>query len=172
MTRALLRFPAGLLLAVAAAGCQSAPVARASQAPILQPGAPGEPARVLSAAEAANLSGIAHTADDVRFMQDMLRHHQQALEMTALVPSRTERADIRLLAERIGVSQSDEIKLMREWLEARGAEVPAAAGAHAHHAGASMPGMLTPAEMQQLADARGPAFDRLFLELMIKHHDG
>ena len=172
MTRALLPFTAGLLTAVAAAGCQSAPVHPASTAPIFQPGAPGQPARVLSPLEAGNLAGITHTADDVRFMQDMMRHHRQALEMTALVPSRTERGDIRLLAERIGVSQSDEIKRMREWLEARGAEVPAAADAHMHHDGVPMPGMLTAAEMQRLADARGSAFDRLFLELMIKHHEG
>ena len=104
-------------------------------------------------------------------MQGMMGHHAQALEMTALLSTRTARDDMRLLARRMDESQADEIKLMREWLEERGAAVP---DAHAHHApgAAPMPGMLTAAEMARLADATGPAFDRLFLELMIKHHEG
>jgi uncharacterized protein (DUF305 family) len=78
---------------------------------------------------------------------------------------------MKLLARRIDVSQTDEIRMMQRWLEARGLEAP---GVHAHHApGATlMPGMLTPDEMTRLAEARGAAFDRLFLELMIKHHEG
>lgn len=91
--------------------------------------------------------------------------------MAALLPSRTDREDMKLLARRIEVSQADEIKMMQEWLKARGQEVP---GEHAHHMPGAplMPGMLTPAEMARLAAAKGPAFDRLFLEFMIKHHDG
>jgi uncharacterized protein (DUF305 family) len=91
--------------------------------------------------------------------------------MAALLPSRSTREDMRLLARRIEVSQADEIAMMRRWLEARGQNVP---GAHAHHAqGATlMPGMLAPEEMNRLAEAKGAAFDRLFLELMIKHHEG
>jgi uncharacterized protein (DUF305 family) len=144
---------------------------RASLPPIFQPGAPGQPGRVLSAAAAADLSGIAHTAADVRFMQDMIGHHAQALEMTALVPSHTARDDLRRLATRIEASQADEIKKMREWLEDRGQPAP---DAHAHHApGATlMPGMLTADEMARLTAAGGPEFDRLFLELMIRHHEG
>ena len=104
-------------------------------------------------------------------MQGMIGHHAQALEMTALLPSRTAHEEMKLLAKRIEVSQTDEIKMMQRWLEARGLEVPSV---HAHHAAGAtlMPGMLTPDEMSRLADAKGAAFDRLFLELMIKHHEG
>ena len=110
-------------------------------------------------------------------MQGMIGHHAQALEMAALVPERTHRDDMRLLAKRIDLSQADEIRMMQHWLEARGQQVP---GAHAHHAAgatgaavaAMMPGMLSTEEMARLAAAAGDAFDRLFLELMIKHHEG
>ena len=140
-------------------------------APIVQPGAPGQQPRHISVGDATDLSGVRHTAADVRFMQAMLRHHAQALEMTALVASRTTREDLRLLAQRIDVSQTDEIKMMREWLQARGAQVPAE-HAHAATAEEAMPGMLTAQEMSALADAQAAAFDRLFLDLMIKHHEG
>lgn len=137
----------------------------------MQPGAPGRSSRVIDAEKAADLSQVRHTAADVRFMQGMIGHHAQALEMCALLGSRTRREDMRLLARRIEISQADEIKMMQEWLTARGAEVP---GEHAHHAAgaALMPGMLTPDEMRRLAGAAGAEFDRLFLEFMIKHHAG
>jgi uncharacterized protein (DUF305 family) len=138
---------------------------------IVQPGPPGEAPRVISVDRAVDLSRVQHTAADIRFMQGMISHHAQALEMAALLPSRSTREDMRLLALRIEVSQADEIKMMQDWLKARGAEVP---GVHAHHGpGATlMPGMLTPEEMSRLAAARGAEFDRLFLEFMIKHHEG
>ena len=151
--------------------CASAARVVFAQAPIVQPGAPGQPGRVLTEEAARDLSGVVHTAADVRFMQRMIAHHAQALEMTALVASRTEKEDIRALAKRIDVSQQDEIKMMRDWLEARGERAPEA---HAHHAsaGGEMTGMLTPDEMSRLTQATGQTFERLFLELMIKHHDG
>jgi uncharacterized protein (DUF305 family) len=101
----------------------------------------------------------------------MIGHHQQALEMTGLLTARTSSADMRLLARRIEISQADEIQMMRDWLRARGEPLP---DPHAHHvAGAKlMPGMLTADEMQQLAEAKDAEFDRLFLTLMIKHHEG
>jgi uncharacterized protein (DUF305 family) len=137
---------------------------------IVQPGPPGQSSRVIAADKAADLSRVQYTAADVAFMQGMIGHHAQALEMTALLPPRTSRDDMRLLGRRIELSQDDEIKMMQRWLEARGQAVP---GPHAHHAeGALMPGMLTAAEMARLTAATGPEFDRLFLELMIKHHDG
>jgi uncharacterized protein (DUF305 family) len=104
-------------------------------------------------------------------MQGMIGHHAQALEMTALLPLRTAADAMKLLAKRIEVSQTDEIRMMQRWLESRGLEVPTV---HAHHApGAKlMPGMLTGDEMARLTEANGAAFDRLFLELMIKHHEG
>jgi uncharacterized protein (DUF305 family) len=112
-------------------------------------------------------------------MEHMIHHHAQALAMTALVPDRTTRGDVRLLAERIEVSQRDEIAQMRRWLESRGEAAPRPDTAHAEHAHhgagaahAGMPGMLSTSEMARLAAARGSEFDRLFLELMIRHHEG
>jgi len=104
-------------------------------------------------------------------MQGMIGHHAQAVEMTDLVNSRTASDAMRKLAQRIQVSQTDEITMMERWLSARGEEVPSA---HAHHAMGTtlMPGMLTPEEMERLSAAKGRAFDRLFLEGMIKHHEG
>ena len=103
-------------------------------------------------------------------MQGMIGHHAQAIEMTALLYTRTNRADMKLLAERIDVSQADEIKMMKQWLEARGLEIPSE---HAHHMGGPlMPGMLTAEQMTKLAAAKGDEFDRLFLEAMIFHHEG
>jgi len=154
---------------VSAASCRSA---RGGSAPaIVQPGAPGQATRVISAERAADLSEVRYTAADVQFMQGMIGHHAQALEMTALLRSRTRSEDMKKLAERIEVSQEDEIRMMREWLGERGQKQP---DPHAHHAAGArlMPGMLTPQEMARLAAAEGPAFDRLFLEYMIKHHEG
>ena len=160
---------ASVLVTIAAAGCRTA--GGGSGATIIQPGAPGESSRVISAEKAVDLSRVQHTPADVEFMQGMIGHHAQALEMTALLPSRTRSEDMRKLAQRIEVSQRDEIKMMREWLKSRHQTVP---DEHAHHAhGAKlMPGMLTPEDMGRLAKATGPEFDKLFLEYMIKHHEG
>ena len=103
-------------------------------------------------------------------MQGMIHHHAQALDMVELLKTRTTSEDMRKLAERIEISQADEIKMMEKWLQARGKEVP-------HHMAGMpgmpmMPGMLSDDQMKQLAAARGPAFDRLFLEFMIQHHAG
>jgi uncharacterized protein (DUF305 family) len=156
------------VVAAALAGC--APALR-EQAPVLQPGAPGEATRTIPAEEVPRLSHPAFTAGDVAFMQGMIGHHAQALEMTALLQTRTGSRAMQGLAQRIAVSQADEIQMMREWLEDRGAEVPSEHAHHAHDA-KLMPGMLTAGEMQQLAGAKGPAFDKLFLEYMIRHHEG
>jgi uncharacterized protein (DUF305 family) len=134
--------------------------------PIIQPGAPGEPSRTISVNEATDLSRIIFTDADVHFMQGMIGHHEQAIEMTRLLMSRTTREDMKLLGRRIELSQADEIEMMRRWLSARGHSVPSG---HVHEL---MPGMLTPVEMERLARASGAEFDRLFLEGMIKHHDG
>ena len=148
----------------------SAPATHA-QPPIVQPGAPGQPSRTISAAEASDLAGIRYSEADVRFMQGMISHHAQALEMTELLEARTESDAMRQTARRIELSQEDEIEMMQDWLRDRGQEVTAI---DAHHAPGAMrmPGMLTDEEMEGLADADGVAFDRLFLEGMIKHHRG
>ncbi|MCC7124819.1 MAG: DUF305 domain-containing protein [Acidobacteria bacterium] len=158
------------LLAALAAGCRSSQVASGGPA-IIQPGAPGQDNRVVSAAQATDLSKVQYTEADVKFMQGMIGHHQQALEMAALLPERTSRDDMKLLAKRIEVSQLDEIQMMQEWLKARGQALP---DPHAHHQhGATlMPGMLTQDEMMKLSLTTGVEFDKQFLLGMIKHHGG
>lgn len=119
-------------------------------------------------------TGRRHTAADADFFRHMIGHHAQALEMTKLVPSHSSRADLKLLAQRIDVSQRDEIAMMRQWLQQRGEELPAP-DAHVHAAmghGQLMPGMLNAAELDTLARANGAEFDRRFLEYMIRHHEG
>ncbi|MCU0649743.1 MAG: DUF305 domain-containing protein [Gemmatimonadaceae bacterium] len=110
---------------------------------------------------------------ETHFMQGMIGHHAQAVTMTALVEERTRSRAIRLIAERIAVSQRDEIGLMQRWLRARGVEPIDPAHAE-HHGGAQhvMPGMLTPAQLDTLAGARDAPFDRAFLRFMIQHHEG
>ena len=113
-------------------------------------------------------------------MQRMIGHHAQALTMAALVPTHSQRGDLRTLAARIDATQRDELALMRRWLASRGQTVPAAdahaghgAGDHAAMSGMpGMPGMLSPEQLARLERATGPAFDRLFLEGMIRHHEG
>lgn len=158
-------------LAVAQTGCAMSGRATATPQPpsIVQPGAPGQPTRAITVDQAVAVPRVQHTQADVQFIHDMLAHHAQALEMTALRAERSTSDDLRLMALRIELSQQDEIRMMQEWLKARGEPLP---DPHAHHHGAAMPGMLTAEEMARLADARGTEFDRLFLELMIKHHQG
>jgi uncharacterized protein (DUF305 family) len=161
------RIAAMLLTLVAGASCRTTDVE--SRPPIVQPGAPGQSSHVLAADKAVDLSRVGSTAADVQFMQGMIAHHAQALDMTELLHSRTSSDDMRKLAMRIEVGQADEIKMMQHWLAVRGKEVP---GPHAHHMGMLMPGMLNSEEMARLAAAKGAEFDRLFLEGMIKHHGG
>jgi uncharacterized protein (DUF305 family) len=142
----------------------------AAQVPVIQPGAPGKPSRELDPAERPKAVASRHTPGDTKFMQDMIGHHAQAVEMVDLLKTRTEREDMRMLGLRIAVSQNDEIKMMKRWLEARGEPLPSE---HARHMpGGLMPGMLSEAEMEKLRAARGDAFDRLFLDGMIRHHGG
>jgi uncharacterized protein (DUF305 family) len=132
-------------------------------------------------ARAASAQQTPHyTAADVRFMQGMIGHHAQALVMSALIPERTTRADIRALGQRIEVSQKDEIKLMQQWLRDRGQSVPNPE-AHEHQmmsmpgmamSDTLMPGMLTADQLAELGKARGSDFDKLFLKDMIQHHEG
>jgi uncharacterized protein (DUF305 family) len=114
---------------------------------------------------------------DVSFMQGMIGHHAQAVQMTALVGERTRNPQLRTLAERITVSQRDEIDIMSRWLTEHKQPVPAT-GEHAMHSGTghpdghAMPGMLSPAQMDSLTTAREGDFDRRFLQYMIQHHEG
>lgn len=149
----------------------------AQDAPIVQPGAPGQDGRQLSAEEAVQIAANRYSEDDVRFMQGMILHHFQAVQMSALVPDRASLQDVRDIASRIDATQADEIEFMRGWLIERGEDAPdpqndAHAMHHAHHGHHDMAGMATPEQMEALAAASGTAFDALFLELMIAHHDG
>jgi uncharacterized protein (DUF305 family) len=140
---------------------------------IVQPGAPGKDVRVLPPSTKARLTPI--TEADVRFMQGMITHHAQAVEMTALIETRSTSEEVRSLGARISHSQADEIRFMKRWLLSRGYSIEEAGGHHHHQQGMShglMPGMLTPKQMEALAAARGGEFDRLFLEGMIMHHGG
>ena len=148
--------------------------------PIFQPGAPGAAARIITPGEAVALSRSTFTAADVAFMQHMIVHHAQAVEMVGLLETRGASPAVKLLGRRIALSQQAEMDLMRDWLTQRGQPLAMAGMDHSAHAGHAMPasdtpvmpGMLSPAQMQTLAAASGPAFDRLFLLGMIQHHQG
>jgi uncharacterized protein (DUF305 family) len=143
---------------------------------VVQPGAPGQSTKVLPPTTRAKL--LPTSRKDVEFMQGMIMHHAQAVEMVALINDRTENKELRLLGARISHSQAEEMKFMQRWLEARGepTEMPMPKmdmnmpGMHMHSH--LMPGMLTSEQMQALKDAKGAEFDRLFLTGMIQHHKG
>lgn len=147
---------------------------------VVQPGAPGKPTRTLPSTTRATLPPA--SAADAQFMQGMIMHHAQAVEMTALIESHTENKDVRSLGARISRSQSDEIKFMKRWLASRGlptshamhdtSHMNKSQGNMSHESMALMPGMLTAEQMEALRKARGEEFDRLFLTGMIQHHGG
>lgn len=147
-------------------------VAIAQDVPIVQPGAPGDAARDLTAEEAIEIANTSHSPDDTLFMQDMIPHHHQAVEMAALVADRTNLQELLDVAGRIDVSQIDEIEFMQQWLRERGEDVPEPTAHDAMHTAHDMAGMASPDQMAALARAEGTAFDALFLELMIAHHEG
>jgi uncharacterized protein (DUF305 family) len=161
------------------------PPARAQQADpakpvVVQPGAPGTPSKTLPSSTRGSLPPRSQA--DVEFMQGMIMHHEQAVEMTAMIPSHTQNKDLRTLGARISSSQSDEIKFMKRWLAARGESVPNPMPEMSdkdmpgmdmpHRNMALMPGMLTPEQMEALRKAKGADFDYLFLVGMIQHHNG
>ncbi len=141
---------------------------------------------LIATATASAQNAPRYTAADVRFMQGMIGHHAQALAMTALIPARTSRQDIRSLGQRIEVSQKDEIAMMKQWLKDRHQQIPVNDAMHDHQAAADhsmnmpgmamadtlMPGMLTTEQLAELARTSGDEFDRLFLKDMIRHHEG
>src|SRR6266498_3140438 len=141
---------------------------------VVQPGAPGQPTRTLPPSTRVTLPP--RSPADVRFMQGMIMHHAQAVEMTALIESHTVNKNLRSLGARISSSQSDEIKFMKRWLEARGEPIspmmPEMPGMDMSSHSMLMPGMLTPKQMEALKKAKGEVFDHLFLTGMIQHHNG
>lgn len=149
---------------------------------VVQPGAPGKPTKVLPRTTKGKLPPVAKA--DVQFMQGMIVHHEQAVEMTALIEARTENKELRTLGARISHTQADEIAFMKRWLVSRGQPLEMTmAEMHKMHEGKMspnashaemmlMPGMLTAKQMEALRNAKGDEFDRLFLEGMIQHHGG
>jgi uncharacterized protein (DUF305 family) len=171
---------AALFLAGAEKATSQQTTSKPADTPIVQPGAPGQSSKIISAAEAATpVRGP--TDADVSFMQGMIMHHSQAVDMTDLLRTRTHNQDLQALGKRISISQSDEIVYMKQWLQERGK--PTEMDMSMNMAGmkgtdhdmsslALMPGMLTPRQMAALAKANGAAFDHLFLTGMIQHHGG
>lgn len=174
---ARLVLPAALLVVLGGCASDSAPAPqRASDGPtVIQPGGPGEPATTGSADAVDRSQEWNHT--DVAFMQMMIPHHTQALEMSQLAARHADDERVRSIADRIRGAQAPEIQAMSAWLEERKMEVPRPGedprkfdhSRHGHHA---MMGMMTRSQMSQLASARGREFDRLFLQSMIRHHAG
>jgi uncharacterized protein (DUF305 family) len=151
---------------------------RAQQpAPIVQPGAPGHPSKTYTP-ETVDTSPRTPSDADIAFIRGMIMHHAQAVAMTNLLRTRAADPAVRALGSRIAVSQTDEMRYMRQWLQDR--HIPLAGSHMDMDMGGMqmpdemppMPGMLTPQQMSTLAHATGPAFDHLFLTGMIQHHTG
>ncbi|WP_308307579.1 DUF305 domain-containing protein [Streptomyces sp. ISL-10] len=160
-----------LALAACDAGSGAPAEAGGSKGPsVVAPGKPGEPARTLSAEEATKaVPDDSPNAADFRYARMMIKHHEQALEMTSLAADRAGSPRIERLAGRIAAAQGPEVGAMRAWLKTHGGDDGGATHEHDH---TSMPGMATDAQLDQLRGAAGTAFDELFLRLMITHHQG
>lgn len=161
-------------IALASAGCDAGSGDSGSKSAVhtagsvVAPGRPGEPARTLSPSQAVKEAGVdTPNSADVRYVQLMIQHHAQALELTGLVPTRSRSATVKRLAERITAAQQPEIGAMEGWLTRHGRS--GESGKHNHGA---MPGMATAGQLEELRGAKAAAFDTLFLKLMITHHQG
>lgn len=190
MAQRLLVYAAGLLSLVSGMALCQEPKASSSGVTIVQPGAPGQSNKTLTP-ETANAPLRKPSKADVEFMQGMIMHHSQAVEMTELLRTRSKDPAVQALGKRISISQTDEMRFMKEWLTGRGELIsaPGSMNMTGHMAGMDMagmdhmdhgkmgampmmPGMLTPEQMKTLAAATGPEFDHLFLTGMIQHHTG
>src|SRR5580698_6483526 len=159
--------------AAAAFGQQKAQPAN-GDVPLIMPGAPGKPDKILAPGTVAGTGQQGPTDADVKFMQGMIMHHNQAVEMVALMPGRTKNPKLVALGQRISISQTDEMKFMKRWLTYRDKplmEMGDMTGM-SHMDMPLMPGMLTPKQMAALRKATGPKFYQLFLTGMIQHHGG
>jgi uncharacterized protein (DUF305 family) len=172
--------PAALVFVCAACVFAQQPNPAANSGAIVQPGAPGEPGRSLVPGSVSSTALRKPFAADVEFMQGMIMHHSQAVEMVALLRIHGKSPELKAFGEKITLSQSDEIRYMKDWLETRG-QATTMHMDHSHLTPAQvkkmqmsmmMPGMLTPKQMDELSKARGARFDHLFLTGMIQHHGG
>ena len=156
--------------------------AHSQDVPIVQPGAPGQAVKSLSANEAVEIAKNTFSEDDIAFMKNMIPHHTQAVDLANLVEGRTNTPDLLEISGRIKASQADEIEFMRNWLAERGQSAPAATGGHGAHAGHGghvmteemmmRMGMASQEQLAQLAAKKGVEFDTFFYEVMIRHHEG
>ncbi len=142
------------------------------EVPILQPGSPGESSIEISSETAINIANSSYTKDDIMFMQGMIIHHHQATVMSKLAPTNTNNKSVLKLAGRIDVSQKDEISFMKDWLNEREQDAPDPKLGHVNDKHQSMHGMASSDEIYKLTESKGTKFDKLFLKLMIAHHDG
>lgn len=167
--------------AVGLSGCSRAAdqtgqaAAATDQTPaIVQPGAPGQDSKAMT--NVPTFAGNAATEADIQFMQGMIHHHNQALQMVALIATHTKTPELLAIGQKIQISQSGEMQAMKDWLTSRKQEVPMlhedGTAMTMHGDMAPMPGMLTPEQMKALGAARGGKFDELFLTGMIQHHKG
>ena len=146
--------------------------------PIIQPGPPGKPSKILDAEKATNIANTSYIEADVDFLQGMIVHHEQAIVMSEMADERTNNKSILDLAKRIDVSQKDEINFMESWLKDRDEfkqeEHKDNRDHHSHgmHSHVNMVGMASPKQLNDLSNSDSTNFDRLFLKLMINHHDG
>ena len=141
-----------------------------SETPIIQPGAPGESSKILDPKIASDIAGSSYVHADINFLQGMIIHHKQAILMSRFAKNRTNNKTIVDLADRIDVSQADEIDFMETWLESKNELQSVSKDNHNLHM--KMSGMASETQLKKLKSSIGTDFDRLFLQLMIAHHDG
>jgi uncharacterized protein (DUF305 family) len=169
---------AALLAAAALGGCSgdggtdrgvpAATTTETSDTRVIAPGRPGETAATIEPGEGIEVTEGGYNETDVRFVEQMIPHHRQALAMAELAPDRAQDERVLLVAERILAVQGGEIGVLEDWLTERGLPVPAADTQHDH----ALPGMITPLQLEQLTNADGAEFDELFLTYMSQHHAG
>jgi uncharacterized protein (DUF305 family) len=160
----------GVVLMALAACSAEPPPAPTNSAPVIVPGKPGETAKTIPPGQATPVEEEPPNDADLTFVRDMIVHHGQAVEMADLASDRADRDDVKGLADRIADTQRPEIDMLNRWLELQDLPKVDPAGHGPAHAG--MPGMATPEQVDQLRQARGADFDRLFLTLMVAHHGG
>jgi uncharacterized protein (DUF305 family) len=168
MTPSHCRAVSAVIVAVATSAC-------ASTTPSVAAGTSARESAAIAAAR-ADSARKPYTEADIHFMTAMIAHHAQAIEIARWSPTHGASRPLQILSERVINAQRDEIALMQQWLRERRLPVPEPSttttmggAGHLHH---EMPGMLTPAQLQELDQARGKEFDRLFLTFMIQHHQG
>lgn len=163
----------GLLTLCVLAGCTGEePPPPANSAPVIVPGKPGEEASTIAPGEGTVAEQPGPNDADKKFVKDMITHHLQAVYMSGLAPQRAASSDVKGLASRIHDVQGPEVDMMNRWLSQHSVPTVDPNAPHGHDGGGAMPGMATDEQLDALKNAKGAAFDKLFLQLMIAHHQG